>query len=567
MNRIASVVLLLTLSLFGAERQLQRGRDWTAFTYPTITIKDKDNGTSTGSQLVARLIPDLEGFIEEIALGVCKSLYKEVSEVPVFDELVFELEYREGVAYKAGSGKRITVNLSTKYLEEQYQSGGDEAILYEIAGVNWHELTHAYQHVPQNCGSYKNGTEFFGFIEGTADAVRILAGYHNTRKPHPGGSWKEGYTTSGFFIEWLQKNRDPEFLYKLNQSCLTYDPWSYDQACQEIFGVGVQRLWDEYQWFLKGGGAEAAAQFSADKQLLCKGESVQFTNRSLNEPTAYEWTFEGGTPAASSAEHPLVQYDTPGTYAVSLRASNSSGSTESVQAGYITVATQSGTMLVLTEPGGAISSDVSSPFAGEDVTMLIDGEAASKFCVKDGTLWVEYDCPKAERPFGYSFTAASDAAWRDPQNWQFYGAKNGSWELLGEESGVTFSKRGETQLFRVDTKERYSAYRWEIAAQTDTMFQLAELVLYGIDEPTVSVVKSVVASAPSVQLNGRSLALPAARYRGASLFSAKGQLLYRADEAALATGRIGLEAMAPGLYLLRLQESDATGVTLRVQLK
>lgn len=462
----------------------QIGSNWDEFAYPTITVVDKDQGQTEGSKLVHRLFPNLEDSIKEIAKGVCLLLYKDVSEIPYFEELQFELEYREGVAYKAGNPPKITVNLSTKYLESQYAQQGDEGIIYEINGVNWHELTHAYQYVPKNCGGYASGTEFFGFIEGTADAVRILSGYHSSRKPSPGGSWTSGYTTSGFFIEWLVNNYDSDFLYKLNQSCKTIDPWSYDAACKNILGKGVQSLWDEYQWYLKNGGNEAVAQFDAEVKLLCQNQTVQFNNRSFNNPISYEWTFEGGTPSTSTEKNPIVSYSTAGNYNVILKATNSNGSTTEKKDGYITVISENGKIKVLTEHGGDISSEFKSPF-GEVITNLVDENINTKYCVKESDLWVRYNCLEKEELYAYSFTSANDASWRDPEEWTLYGSNDGSnWSILDQQKGINFPNRLETQLFTVNSTEKYQYYRWDIKAKNDTLFQMAELVMYGIDRNT-----------------------------------------------------------------------------------
>ncbi len=478
----------------------QSGNDWNDFIYPTVTIVDKDQGQTQGSQLVQRLFPNLEDSIKEIAKGVCLLLYKDVSEIPYFKELQFELEYRDGVAYKAGNPPKITVNLSTKYLESQYSQQGDDGIIYEINGVNWHELTHAYQYVPKNCGGYLSGTEFFGFIEGTADAVRILSGYHSNRKPSPGGSWTSGYTTSGFFIEWLVNNYDSDFLYKLNQSCQTIDPWSYDAACNNILGKGVKHLWDEYQWYLQNGGNEAVAQFEAEATLICQNQSIQFTNRSFNNPISYEWTFEGGTPSTSTDKDPIVSYSTTGNYNVILKATNSDGSTTKKKDDYITVIDESGKIKVLTEPDGDITSEFKSPF-GEVITNLVDENINTKYCVKESDLWVRYNCPENEELYAYSFTSANDASWRDPENWVLYASNDGStWNIIDQQSGINFSKRLETQLFTVNSTEKYKYFRWDIKAKNDTLFQMAEIVMYGIDRNT-PVIKQV--SKNKVKINSK----------------------------------------------------------------
>lgn len=560
---LSLLLILFTTTLFaeGNDRPLQRGTSWDDFVYPTVTVVDKDNGTSQGSQLVKRIIPDLEGFIKDIAKGVCQKLYKDVNEVPHFEELVFELEHREGVAYKAGNPPRITINLSTQYLENQHAQSGDEAILYEIAGVNWHELTHAYQHVPQNAGDYNSGTEFFGFIEGSADAVRILAGYHSTRKPYPGGSWNDGYTTTGFFIEWIQNSYDADFLYKLNQSCLTIDPWNYEEACQQILGKSVQLLWDEYQWFLQGGGDEAVAQFSVSKSLICKGESVMFTNRSFNDPLSYLWSFPGGDIESSSDINPEVIYETPGSYDVTLTAENSTGSTTKKMSGIITVADAEGTMVEVTRPDGAITTDAAQPFHGEDVQKLLDHNDDTKLCVKTGSLRIEYDGEELSQLYAYSFTSARDASWRDPKNWKLTGSEDGvNWHVLDQQRDIAFAKRQETQLFTVNSSESYRFYRFDIEAQTDTMFQLADIVLYGIDkEIPVSVTAQGTAKADiSLRIAGSTLHLSDRfQYRTLEIYNLRGVRVDSFRGINLTGNALSLDHLARGCYIIKVEAVDS----------
>lgn len=79
------------------------------------------------------------------------------------------------------------------------------------------------------------------------------------------------------------------------------------------------------------------ASFTTDDNPVCAGRQVQFTNNSSSSATSYEWTFEGGIPATSTDREPMVTYNTPGTYSVSLTVTNNSGSGQSVIDDYIIV--------------------------------------------------------------------------------------------------------------------------------------------------------------------------------------------------------------------------------------
>lgn len=54
----------------------------------------------------------------------------------------------------------------------------------------------------------------------------------------------------------------------------------------------------------------------------CPGLQVQYTDTSLPAATSWSWTFPGGTPATSTAQNPLVTYNTPGHFGVTFTANN-----------------------------------------------------------------------------------------------------------------------------------------------------------------------------------------------------------------------------------------------------
>lgn len=80
------------------------------------------------------------------------------------------------------------------------------------------------------------------------------------------------------------------------------------------------------------------ADFVADQVVVNEGETVAFTDLSTNSPNVWQWTFEGGTPATSTEENPVVMYTEAGTYNVTLTAANAAGnSQEMTKVDYIIV--------------------------------------------------------------------------------------------------------------------------------------------------------------------------------------------------------------------------------------
>jgi PKD repeat protein len=68
------------------------------------------------------------------------------------------------------------------------------------------------------------------------------------------------------------------------------------------------------------------ADFEVSNNNICEGESVTFSDLSTGNPTSWSWEFEGGTPATSELQNPIVLYEFPGSYDVRLIVTNGSGS-------------------------------------------------------------------------------------------------------------------------------------------------------------------------------------------------------------------------------------------------
>jgi gliding motility-associated-like protein len=81
------------------------------------------------------------------------------------------------------------------------------------------------------------------------------------------------------------------------------------------------------------------SNFIASKTTVCAGDCINFTDQSTNIPTSWVWGFPGSNTPTSTLQNPSnICYDVPGTYAVSLIASNiyGTGNTET-KTNFITV--------------------------------------------------------------------------------------------------------------------------------------------------------------------------------------------------------------------------------------
>lgn len=80
-----------------------------------------------------------------------------------------------------------------------------------------------------------------------------------------------------------------------------------------------------------------SADFSGNNLTICANSTVNFSDQSGSSPTAWQWTFPGGTPSTSTLQNPQVTYNASGIYSVTLIASNGAGSDTLVKTNYISV--------------------------------------------------------------------------------------------------------------------------------------------------------------------------------------------------------------------------------------
>ncbi|MFN3917238.1 MAG: M43 family zinc metalloprotease [Flavobacteriales bacterium] len=108
---------------------------------------------------------------------------------------------------------------------------------------------------------------------------------------------------------------------------------------------GRNNIWTNSNLTLVGANGNQVlcrADFKSDRRTVCEGGSIQFSDQSFHNVTNWSWTFPGGTPAISNAQNPTVAYNNPGNYAVTLEASDGTGTVTETRASYITVLPNSG---------------------------------------------------------------------------------------------------------------------------------------------------------------------------------------------------------------------------------
>jgi len=143
-----------------------------------------------------------------------------------------------------------------------------------------------------------------------------------------------GTAPAGTSIEWY----DAEFNGTLLQTGANYttpilssNTTYYVKTCPGDFMLPVNVT-------MNGCGTPPTASFESSDSTLCVGSCIDFTDLSSDSPTSWKWYFFGSDSLTSTQQNPTnICYNTPGSHAVALVATNASGSDSLYVDAFITV--------------------------------------------------------------------------------------------------------------------------------------------------------------------------------------------------------------------------------------
>jgi PKD repeat protein len=227
-------------------------------------------------------------------------------------------------------------NPNIAYVTVSGYTAGSKVYVTADGGTTWTNYSTGLPNLPANCITYSpnaHGAVYIGMDVGVYYRDSTLSTWqaYNTGLPNAIVMQMEIYAATG----------------KLRAA---------------TFGRGI---W-EVPLYVPSAGTAPTATFSASSTSICAGASVNFTDNSTGTPTAWSWSFPGGTPATSAVQNPSgIVFATAGSYTVSLTASNASGNNSHTQ-----VITVSGKPVVT-------SSASSSTFCAGGSSTLTAGGAST----------------------------------------------------------------------------------------------------------------------------------------------------------------------------------------------
>lgn len=87
------------------------------------------------------------------------------------------------------------------------------------------------------------------------------------------------------------------------------------------------------------------ATFTSGTTVICAGSSVSFYDESYFNISGRTWNFSGGTPNTSSDQNPVITYNAPGIYDVSLEVTDGTSSVSTIVNDYVIVLSNPGETL------------------------------------------------------------------------------------------------------------------------------------------------------------------------------------------------------------------------------
>jgi PKD repeat protein len=197
---------------------------------------------------------------------------------------------------------------NTVYVTFSGYSGGNKVFRSTDGGATWTNFSTGLPNIPANCITVMPGS--------TTGAVYIGMDVGVYYRDNTFTSWQPYFTGL---------TNAPVFDIEIYQGT--------GKVRAATYGRGVWEA-DIYN----PGSLAPVADFAANQTIVCAGNGVNFTDMSSFTPTSWSWTFTGGSPATSTAQNPTnIVWSTPGTYQVSLTATNANGSDAETKTAYITV--------------------------------------------------------------------------------------------------------------------------------------------------------------------------------------------------------------------------------------
>ncbi|MCD4696359.1 MAG: T9SS type A sorting domain-containing protein [Bacteroidales bacterium] len=228
--------------------------------------------------------------------------------------------------------KHVLSNNEGQALADYLNIGGN---LYMEGGDTWYYDNQTSVQPMFNIDPEADGTNNLGTINGMSSTFTEGMSFNYSG----GNEWIDHISAISPAFDILE-NQSPNY-----GTGVAYDAGSYKTigTSHEFGGLDdgtspstKEELMEQYLEFF-GITQILQATFIANTTNTCTEEIVNFYDQSSGGAISWEWTFEGGSPATSSSQNPLVVYFNPGIFDVTLTVSDGVEFSTIIIEDYITV--------------------------------------------------------------------------------------------------------------------------------------------------------------------------------------------------------------------------------------
>ncbi len=179
-----------------------------------------------------------------------------------------------------------------------------------------------------------NYRSFLNYIEQSTYGVRGIVSDSVTGEPIKAQVFISGHDMDSSMVFTSLPVGNYHRLLKAGTYNLTFFAEGYmPRTIQNVVVADKNTVWRNVKLW----DGSAIPAFTSSDTITHAGGSIQFNDVSGGNPSSRLWTFEGANTNTSTEANPVVTYNQPGEYAVSLYVANAIGGNQLVKEDYITV--------------------------------------------------------------------------------------------------------------------------------------------------------------------------------------------------------------------------------------
>ena len=226
------------------------------------------------------------------------------------------------------------------------------------------------------------------------------------------------------------------------------------------------------------------AAFTADITLAAPGETITFKSLSSQNTQKVTWTLTGADKESAEGDTVSVTYAEEGVYAVSMKAENESGSSESAMEGYIIITEKASEGLALLSQGAGTEADTYVN-DNEAPQFAVDGDYTKKWCATGSAPHeITLDLGSAKTVSAvdvYHAEAGGESADMNTKSYAIYVSEDGS--SFEEVRSVTRNTAGTTHDAFAPVKAQYVKFVVNKPTQgSDSAARIYEVEVYGLED-------------------------------------------------------------------------------------